>query len=167
MSYFLFGTFNASWDEKKLQQVKTYGKNKNIYIWFNEEIDFYKDIYSMLNEQNSKGKIKFAITSENQPCNSSDVLFPFDKFTNEVLFEDETRGFFKKCCRENIDILFDCLKKMFDMLHIVQCEIFIVEGYDDVFQRKMCSLDEMKRDILGQIEESADIVSCIYVLNRL
>lgn len=165
MSYFLFGTFNVSWDEKKAQQVKAYGKNKNIYILFNEETDFYKDIYTMLIEQNSNGKIKFAVSSANQPCNSSDVLFPFDKFTNEVLFEDKTGGFFNKCCKENIDILFDCLKKMFDLFHIVQCEIFIVEGYDDVFRRKICSLDEMKRDILCQIKESASIESCIYCLS--
>lgn len=44
--------------------------------------------------------LAFAITSRNQPRNSSDVLFPFDKFTNEMLFSDESRNFYKKCCEE-------------------------------------------------------------------
>ena len=90
----------------------------------------------MLIEQESKGNTKFVITSKNQPCNSSDVLFPFDKYTNEVLFADKSRNFYKKCCRENIDILFDCLKNLINLLHIKQIEIFVVEGYDDNFRRK-------------------------------
>lgn len=116
----------------------------------------------MLIEQKSKGSIKFAVTSENQPYNSSDVLFPFDKFTNEVLFADESRDTFKRCCRNNIDLLFDCLKKLAGLFHIKQGEIFVVEGYDDAFQNKVCSVDEMKRDLLLQIVDEVSIDSCIY-----
>lgn len=65
--------------------MKSYASEKNIYIWFGEEITFYTEIHRMLEEQKSGGNIKFAITSENQPCNSSDVLFPFDKFSGDVL----------------------------------------------------------------------------------
>jgi hypothetical protein len=165
MSYFLFGTFNTLYDKKLFQQVKTYGQEKDIYVWFNEEITFYNDIQRMLEEQNSNGNIKFAITSINQPCNSSDVLFPFDKFTNEVLFADESRSFFRKCCRENLEILFSFLKKMIEVLYIKQEEIFIVGGYDDIFQKKMCSIDEMKKDILLQVEEKVFIDSCIYYVH--
>ena len=47
------------------------------------------------------------------------MLFPFDKFTNEALFLDKSRDFFKKCCRDNIDILFDCLNKLIDSFRII------------------------------------------------
>lgn len=167
MSYFLFGSFNLIYDKKILQQVKSYASKKNVYIWFSKEITFYKEIQRMLEEQKSDGNIIFAITSENQPRNSSDVLFPFDKFASDVLFADESRNFYKQCCRNNIDILFDCLKNLMGSLHIRQAEIFVVEGYDDIFRRKECNLDEMKKDLLYQIEEKSFINSCIYHVSYL
>lgn len=150
-----------------MSTLKEYGKSKDIYIWFNEEIDFYKDIQRMLLEQKSKGNILFAITSVKQPFNSSDVLFPFDKFTNENLFEDSTREYYKECCRNNLDIVFDCLEKMFFLFRIEQCEIFVVEGYDDFFLKKKFNLLEMKKDILTQIENNVSITSCIYYLDKI
>lgn len=165
MSYFLFGSFNAIIDKELLQQVKAYGNEHNIYIWFNEEITFYKEIQRMLEEQKSEGNIKFAITSKNQPHNSSDVLFPFDKVANEVLFADTSRNFYKKCCRENIDIVFDCFDNIINLLNIKQAEIFVVEGYDDIFQKKVCSMDEVKKDLLCQIEDEVSIDSCIYCVS--
>ncbi len=165
MSYFLFGSFNSTYDKELLHQVKSYANEKNIYIWFSEEITFYKEIQRMLEEQKSDGNIKFAITSENQPRNSSDVLFPFDKIASDVLFADESRSFYKQCCRDNIDILFDCLKKMIDSLHIIQAEIFVVEGYDDIFRKKICSIDEVKQDLLCQIEDKVTLDSCIYYVS--
>lgn len=162
MSYFLFGSFNATYDRELLQQVKFYANERNIYIWFNKEITFYKEIQRMLEEQKSDGNVKFAITSENQPHNSSDVLFPFDKFGSEELFADESRNFYKQCCEDNIDILFDCLKNLMNLLHVRQAEIYVVEGYDDVFQKKVCNIDELKLDLLFQIEGKVSLDSCIY-----
>lgn len=162
MSYFLFGSFNSVYDKELLEQVKSYASEKNIYIWFNEEITFYQEIHRMLEEQKSGGNINFAITSENQTRNSSDVLFPFDKFSSDVLFADESRNFYKQCCRDNINILFDCLKNLINSLYIRQAEIFVVEGYDDIFRKKVCSIDELKQDLLCQIEDKVSIESCIY-----
>ena len=162
MSYFLFGSFNSTYDKELLEQVKSYANEKNIYIWFNEEITFYKEMQRMLEEQKSNGNIRFAITSENQPRNSSDVLFPFDKVANDVLFADESRNFYKQCCRDNINLLFNCLKNLINLLHIRQIEIFVVEGYDDTFGKKVCGIDELKQDLLCQIEEKVSIESCIY-----
>lgn len=165
MSYFLFGSFDSIYDKRLLEQVKSYAYEKKIYIWFNEEMTFYKEIQRMLEEQKSGGNIKFAITSENQPRNSSDVLFPFDKFASDVLFADKSRKFYKQCCRDNIDILFDCLKSLIDLLHIRKVEIFVVEGYDNIFRKKMCSIDELKQDLLYQIEEKVSVESCIYCVS--
>lgn len=48
MSYFLFGAFNSVNNVKKLQQIKANGLENDIYIWFDEEITFYKDIQRIL-----------------------------------------------------------------------------------------------------------------------
>lgn len=164
MSYFMFGTFYASCNKKVMQDVKSYGKERGTYIWFNEEITFYKEIQRMLIEQKARGNVSFAITSENQPYNSNDVLFPFDKFTDESLFSDITGGYYKQRCRDNIEVLFQCLNKLFVSFHAIQCEIFIVEGYDDNFQKKRMNVDKVKRDLLLQIEDYMSINSCIYYI---
>lgn len=162
MSYFLFGTFNVLQNEKNIQKMKLYGREKDIYIWFDDEIAFYEGIQRMLIEQKSLGSIKFAITSKEQPYNSSDVLFPFDKFTNEDLFADKSREHFKKCCRNNISILFNYLNQLIESFQISQMEIFVVEGYDDNFFKKECDLEGVKGDLLLQIEDRVSIDSCIY-----
>lgn len=160
----MFGTFYASCDKRVMQDVKSYGKERDTYIWFNEEITFYEDIQRMLIEQKSEGNVKFAITSENQPYNSSDVLFPFDKVTSESSFSDRTREYYKKCCRDNMEMLFQCMNKLFVSFHAVQSEIFIVEGYDDNFQKKRLNIDKVKSDLLLQIEDYMSINSCIYYI---
>ena len=123
---------------------------------------FYEDIQRMLIEQKAKGKIRFAITSKNQMYNSSDLLFPFDKFESKTMFADGTGELYRRCCRDNLNILFDFLDKMFEIFHMEQTEIYIVEGYDVVFRKKVCSMEEMKEDILWQAEYTQDINSGIY-----
>lgn len=162
MSYFLFGAFHAVHNEEQLQQIKVYGWENDIYIWFDDEITFYEDIQRMLTEQKAKGKIRFAITSKNQMYNSSDLLFPFDKFESKTMFADGTGELYRRCCRDNLNILFDFLDKMFEIFHMEQTEIYIVEGYDVVFRKKVCSMEEMKEDILWQAEYTQDINSGIY-----
>lgn len=166
MSYFLFGSFDSKY-KQLTQSIKSYGNKKNVYFYFNEEINFYKDILRMCDEQNLRREMIFAMTSDNQPCNSSDLLFPYDKFTNEELFKDPTRNYFKKCCRDNIEILFDCLQRLMEIFCPKQISIFVVEGYDTDFQKKKCTLMEMKQDLLRQIEANSFIDSCIYeILNE-
>lgn len=166
MSYFLFGSFNSLEEEQVIQSIKEYGKAEGVFFWFNEEIDFYEDIFRMCNEQESQKDIVFAITSSNQPRNSSDLLFPYDKFTNEELFSDISRKYFKECCENNLKILFDCLKKLLELFQPNKIDIFVVEGYDDNFQRRECSIDDMFQDIENQVINSFSIDSCIYELTK-
>lgn len=165
MSYFLFGVFNTTDDKKLLQQVKLQAKERNVYIWFDEDITFYDEIQRMLREQAVEGNVSFAVTSKNQPHNSSDLLFPFDKFSNEELFADKSREFYKKCCQNNLAILFNCLDELVHLLNIEQMKIFVVEGYDDNFQKKICNMEELKEDLLYQIENFAYINSCMYCMS--
>lgn len=58
--------------------------------------------------------------------------------------------------------VFDCLKNLTEVLNPLRMEIFVAEGYDDGFERKKCTLDEMKKDLLSQIEKTSFIDSCIY-----
>lgn len=162
MSYFLFGAFNSVNNVKKLQQIKANGLENDIYIWFDEEITFYKDIQRMLTEQKAKGKIRFAITSKNQMYNSSDLLFPFDKYESKVMFADGSGELYRRCCRDNLNILFDFLDNMFKAIYMEQVEIYIVEGYDVAFHKKVCVIEEMKEDILWQVEHTQNIDSSIY-----
>lgn len=162
MSYFLFDAFNSVNNVKKLQQIKANGLENDIYIWFDEKITFYKDIQRMLTEQKAKGKIRFAITSKNQMYNSSDLLFPFDKYESKVMFADGSGELYRRCCRDNLNILFDFLDNMFKAIYMEQVEIYIVEGYDVAFHKKVCGIEEMKEDILWQVEHTQNIDSSIY-----
>lgn len=136
---------------------------KDVYFWFDEEITFYNDIIKMCFEQNSFGEVKFAITSVNQKYNSSDLLFPYDKFSHEQLKDKE---YFSKCCRNNLKITIDCLRKLIEIPTLSNLEIFVVEGYDINFKRKRCTLNQMKEDLLFQIELERYIDSCIYEIHN-
>ena len=167
MSYFIFGSFDLYENKNSLQDVKSYGEKKDVYFWYDEEITFYKDIVKMCIEQNSYGNVKFALTSFNRKYNSSDLLFPYDKYTNEELFKDKSRKYFCQCCENNLRIVFDCLGKLVEISAPFHLEIFVVEGYDDIFERKNCTLKEMEEDLLYQIETESFIDSCIYQIHYL
>lgn len=118
----------------------------------------------MLTEQKAKGKIRFAITSKNQMYNSSDLLFPFDKCESKIMFAEGSGELYRRCCRDNLNILFNFLDNMFKAFYMEQVEIYIVEGYDVAFHKKVCSIEEMKEDILWQVEHTQNIDSSIYYL---
>ena len=162
MSYFIFGSFNFGENKSRLQDVKNYCKRKDVYFWIDEEIKFYNDVGLMCFEQSSFGNVKFALTSFNQKYNSSDLLFPYDKYTEEDLFQDKSGKYFRECCERNLNIVFDCLEQLTKISSLFCLEIFVVEGYDDVFQRKRCTWNEMKKDLLYQIQTASFIDSCIY-----
>ncbi len=164
MSYFLFGSFHATQDKHCLEDVKSYGKQNDVYVWFDDEITFYREIATMCAEQHSCGTVRFALTSFRQKYNSSDLLFPYDKYTNDEFFQDQSRVSFCRCCRSNLDIVWDCLRKLMELAAPSCLEIFVVEGYDDVFQRKPCTFDEMKEDLLAQIE-TGFVDSSIYQIH--
>lgn len=141
MSYFMFGSFDSTKGSEKIQALKSYGIERDIYFWFDGEITFYEDMQRMCQEQKSRGAVKFAITSFGQRYNSSDLLFPYDKYSEKLI--GRSREDFHECCRENLKLVFDCCEQLIAILEPMQLEIFVVEGYDDAFQRKKCSLGEM------------------------
>ncbi|MCM1386778.1 MAG: hypothetical protein NC231_05595 [Bacillus sp. (in: Bacteria)] len=165
MSYLLFGSFNASQNEKILKELNRYIKRGDIYIWFNKEINFNNDIQRMLEEQNSNGNIQFLVTSMNQPHNSDDLLFPFNKVRKEVLFADKTGEYYRIHCKYNINALFNGLYMMKKLYNMKDWEIFVVEGYNNIFQKTECNLAGMREDLLMQIEDKISIAPHIYCIN--
>ena len=87
---------------------------------------------------------------------------PFDKYSNEELFNDKTRQTYRKICRENIDILFDCLREMIKVTNASKLSIAVTEGYDNNFEVKNMTLQEMKNDIGNQVADKCYIDSIIY-----
>ncbi|WP_138305825.1 MULTISPECIES: hypothetical protein [unclassified Clostridium] len=163
MSHFIFGCFKSDVVVPQIaDELKKMAQKKEVFIWFDNEIDFYSEISKMAKEQGGKGKVLFALTSRNQPCNSDELLFPYDKYTNEQLFADKTREYFSQCCQENLEILYWCLKEMVQRLRPKLFEVFITEGYDCDFTRKNITLDEMMLDIQQQVLTSFSIESCVY-----
>lgn len=163
MSHFIFGCFNSDIVvSEQISKLKKMAQNKDVMIWFDNEIDFYPDISKMIKEQGGKGIGLFALTSRNQPNNSDDLLFPYDKYTNEQLFEDKTRKDFSQCCKDNLEILFWYLQIMIQNLKPRLFQIFVTEGYDCDFVKKYMILGEMKSDIQQQVLTSFSINSCIY-----
>lgn len=89
-------------------------------------------------------------------------MFPYDKFTNEQLFADETREKFNKYCRQNLKDTFDCLQEFIYVFNPKDLEIFITDGYDNKFNRNKMNLDEIERDIFSQVISSFSLESSIY-----
>lgn len=163
MSHFIFGCFNSDVVASEItDELKKMAQKKDVFIWFDNEIDFYSEISRMIKEQGGKGDVLFALTSRKQPSNSDDLLFPYDKYTNEQLFADKKREYFSKCCKENLSILYWCFKEMVQRLQPKVFEVFITEGYDCDFTKKSITLDEMEFDIQQQVLTSFSIESCVY-----
>lgn len=161
MSCYLFGIIDIFEQKIKINELVEYAKHKGVYFWFLEK-NIPNEIKEMFIEQNINEKGRFFVSSVNQPTNSSDLLLPFDKYTNEELFKDRSRKFYNQCCRENLNIVFDCLHHMIKLLKPAKLEIFVTEGYDNSFLRKECTLNDMKEDIYRQIIVDAECDSSVY-----
>lgn len=163
MSHIIFGCFNSDTiGAETIYEIKTKLYEEGLYLWFNDEMDFYPDVLRMIKEQKGKGESSYAITSQEQRYNSDDLLFPYDKYTNDQLFADKTREYFSECCKNNLNILFRCLYEMIQRIQPKNFEVFVTEGYDCNFSNKNVDLEEMEADILKQILTSFSIESCIY-----
>ena len=163
MSHIVFGCYDSEMvDSEKICELKRKAQEKGIFLWFDKEVNFYPDVPIMMKEQQGKIENLFVITSQWQRYNSDDLLFPYDKYTNEQLFSDETREYFSLCCKKNLDILFWCLFEMVQSLHPKKFEVFVTEGYDCSFVKKIVDLKDMEADILTQVLNSFFIESCIY-----
>ncbi len=168
MSHILFGDFKSDYINKDLiEKLRKEVLKKGVLFHFKDEINFYNDVNRMIQENVNINNNTFCITSVNQKYNSDDLLFPYDKYTDEELFPntEEDRTQFEKLCCQNIMILKNGISKMRELLQTQNLRVFIVEGYDDNFSIIKCSEDEMFQDILKQVINSFNLKPKIYEIS--
>ncbi|MDR0518199.1 MAG: hypothetical protein LBH25_14285 [Fibromonadaceae bacterium] len=107
------------------------------------------------------------MTSDLNPTNSDDLLFPDDKYEYEELFPmgGEERDVFNKICESNLAIFKDIFTKFIETFNLKMLRLFVIEGYDCNIEVKKCTLDDAVQDILQQVQISPMIDSVIYELN--
>jgi hypothetical protein len=167
MSYFLFGDFFSNlFIEKNINNLKSIAEKKGIYFHFNEEINFYEGIHTMLNEHPKlQNNLTFCITTKNQPAtNSEDLLLPWDEYDINVLFPSgyDDRREFNNICKKHLSVFKEIYYKFLLILKPQKLRIFTVDGYDDEFIVCQCNNEYMFEDLERQIIESCELDSKIY-----
>lgn len=167
MSHILFGSCiiqNEHFEE--MDRVKQYMSKYGINIWIDKEIDFYNDVHIIIAEYNKeKYNHVFCLTSKNQLTNSDDLLFPYDKYTNEELFPNgEDRTTFNKYCEKNLLELGNCLIYFKDVIAPHNLRIFLTEGYNNLFKIIYGNIDDMINDVLEQVKQTHFLDSSIYFI---
>jgi len=170
MSCFIFGDLEViSENQKYIKDAAAYCRQKGIYFWFNQEIDYYKDIFLMLEENASiPGSIKFGITSELQNKNSHDLLLPYDKYENSILFPewDDKCENYSRLCKENLNIFQEAFNYFYKTINPIYVRVFVTEGYDQGFEVKQCDLEEMFEHLNSEALKGF-FTSRIYQLNHV
>lgn len=168
MSHILFGDFMISYENyQKIDKVKQCLSQKGIRLYIDNEINFYSDIQLVLSEQSeNKHRQIFCLTTDNQPTNSEDLLFPYDKYSNEELFPNgEERNIFNEFCKNNLEEFKQGIKCILEFVEIKKIRIFVTEGYDNQFEILHCSIDEMINHMLKQVISAYYIDSAIYYIS--
>lgn len=165
MSHIVFGDFKLDiMNEHSFEKIKKEAYSKGVLFHFNDEISFYKDISRMIQENAEiNNNCTFCITSSNQEFNSDDLLFPYDKYTDNELFPyGDDRKHFEKLCFQNIMILKYAISSLREVLNVSNLRVFVVEGYDDNFTTLKCTDTEMIKDVFEQVINSFNLYSKIY-----
>lgn len=173
MSAFLFGDFFSSDIAKeKWEELEVYFKKKDAYIWLDDNIDFYKDIQLMLQENpRTQNNHSFAITTKNQPRNSHDLLLPWDKYEKEELFPDGTgyeRSRYNELASSNLDVFYDLFLQFMKVIKPQGTRVFVVMGYDTQFEIERYSIKQMVNDLKEQVQNpySVSFDSVIYEITE-
>jgi|LGOV01.1.fsa_nt_gb hypothetical protein len=169
MSHILFGDCIISNENyQKIDEVKFQLSQRGIRLFMNAEINFYSDIQVVLREQSEGDQRQiFCFTSDKQLTNSDDLLFPYDKFSEEELFPDgENRVIFNELCKKNLDDLKQCIEYFLEVIKPQETRVFLTEGYDSQFQVFHCSIDDMINHIFEQVISAYYLDSVIYNIEK-
>jgi hypothetical protein len=167
MSHIVFGDFKAteeailSFRKKLIESI-----SNDVLFWCDEEIYFYPDIHRMIEENNSGDrKHTFCVTTESQTRNSEGLLFPYANYSQEELFPNGTdRSVFDEKCREILSKLLDVLRLLNSVDGIDEVRLFVTEGYDDAFEEKNTTIDELENVLLEEVRSSYSVDSSIFNL---
>lgn len=166
MSHFIFGTFCL--DETKKYIVEDLKEELSAWgiILTVNEFPYFEDISRMLNENLYASDVtKFALSSVRQPYNSDDILYPYDKYSNQELFDDSDNQIkFKELCLNHLNVLKKIINTINDNPYTTKVQIMISEGYDNHFLTQYMTVEEMVRDIYSQVISSFSLESKIYLI---
>ena len=166
MSHIIFGDFYARNNNRKnINQLKEKLFLSDVLFLNGNEISFSADIERMLKENvNTTTNMFFCLTTTKQKYNSDDLLFPYNKYSEEELFPNgENRDEFERKCFENLKIYQDSINNIIHMLSVIEMRIFITEGYDNKFEVMRCNnVEEMVEDIKKQVHNFFSLESKIY-----
>ena len=108
-------------------------------------------------------RIVFCITSESQPKNSDDVLFPYDKFPDQMLVHrGADRLDFVQRCRDNLNLLRNGLRDFIEKYSPARLRVFVSDGYDPEFECAKTTLEEMLDDLEAQVIEDFFLEAKVY-----
>ena len=163
MSHIVFGIFSVS-EFNQIDLLKQQLNSIGIILHIND-FDFYKDIDVMLNENNAIDAIRFCLTTQTQPCNSEDLLIPsFDSNDDNLCCKTDNRTEFNQMCLNNLNVLKHALNFIINNSYVSNVKVFITEGYDDDFDLKECTIDDMIKDIYLQVINHLSVDSTIYTV---
>lgn len=171
MSHILFGDFfSEKTDSLSKEKIRAKLAEDDVYIFFDEQMNFYNDVFQMLAENKSNNSnTSFCLTSINQKYNSDDLLYPFDKYGEDELFPDGTEGdreWYEQLCLQNLTQLQNSVTKILEFLEVKFFRIFITDGYDTELDVCCCTIEEMIKDIYRQVTEDIGLNSKIYLLEN-
>lgn len=168
MSHFLFGDFSTCMHDKLLtKKLREQLHASGVLLYLDDEIDFCQDIRIMLRENACQNQRCFILATELQRYNSDDLLFPYEKYSEEYLFPaGNDRSTFNRACLENLKTLEWSLSTIIDVYQASFFRVFVVDGYDDEFEIRTCDISQMMDDIANQVERSLSLNSVIYRVNR-
>jgi len=161
MSHFLFVGFIT---KQIIRSVKKTYTNKDIFYLFNQKIHFCNDVMKVIQEhKKSRSENWCLITSKLQKTNSQDILLPYDKYSQQDLFPNGAdRMVFENTCFDNLNAFHANFLEFMEDIKPFSLRIFVVEGYDNDFTEKNCTLDTMIQDLESQATKTFFFESTIY-----
>ena len=166
MSHFIFGEFETRYRVK--WPTEWIG---GLLFSYDQGINFFDGIFKMIHTHGNlpeRERIVFCITSENQMKNSDDVLFPYDKFPEQMLVhKGEGRMDFIHLCRGNLNLLRNGLRDFIEKYRPVSLRIFVSDGYDPEFERVETTLEGMLDDLEAQVIEDFFLEARVYDLEMV
>lgn len=164
MSHFIFGTFDSNnFSEQNTLLISNKIEKTNIRVFFNQDIKFCNDLDRMLENNKCKDHYLFCITSANQELNSDDVLFPYDEYDEDELFQNgDDRSYFNHICEEHLKRLKSVFEQIVVILDAKNIKVFTVDGFDDYFIKSSVNIDGMIADMLEQVKTTFSLKSKIY-----
>lgn len=169
MSHIMFGLVDScNFNTDKSYVIEQNGDiNDGIYFLTGSDIPNLNTILTMFSENNiqTENHCIFMLSSELQPHNSDDLLFPYSKYENDELFISPNN--FEDKSKENLHTTFCAIEKILRKFKTHKILLAITESYDNNFIYNECSMKDAETDILRQVLDGYYIESAFYSIQDI